>query len=57
MIKKIKMRLQITKESGLFHDTRRDVRILCQCINKLEDKINELIEANNELQEKLKNKE
>lgn len=38
---------------NLIHDSRADVRALMQCFNILAGKVNELVIANNELQQKL----
>jgi len=55
MIAKLKMTLIRVSEGGLFHDTRKDVRLLASCINELRKKLNEVIDENNELKETVKN--
>ena len=56
-IKKITLRLKRVGESGLFHDSRADVRLISKFVNELTDKLNEVIDENNTLKseiEKLK---
>jgi len=57
MIPKLKMSLIRVSESGLFHDSRKDVRLLAACINELRKKLNEVIEHNNKLQKIIEAKE
>lgn len=51
-IKKIDLRIRRTG-GGLFHDSRADVRVLTELIETCIEKINELVIANNELQDHL----
>lgn len=46
-------KLQKSSESGLFHDSRKDVRLLTKVCNALVDKVNELVKDNNDLRKKL----
>lgn len=48
-IKKLNRRIRRTGSEGLFHDTRKDVRLLAQVFNELHDKVNELVEEINRL--------
>jgi len=48
-MEKIKLRVVKSSETGLFHDTRGDVRKLSQVVNTLIDKVNELVDENNRL--------
>jgi hypothetical protein len=48
-MKKIKQKLIRTSESGLFHDSRKDVRLISQVVNNLIDTVNELIDENEKL--------
>lgn len=43
-MKKLNIRLIKTNESGIFHDSRRDIKTLMNVFNKLHDKVNELID-------------
>lgn len=38
---------------GILHDSRKDVRTLARMINILLEKVNGLVEANNNLEEKI----
>lgn len=49
MIKRIKSRIKQSDNSGLFHDSRGDVRALTKMCNELIDKVNELTDKINEL--------
>jgi len=40
-------------ENGIFHDSRKDIRLLGGVINRMAAKIDELVEANNELTKQL----
>jgi len=56
---KLKLPLRRTSEPGLFHDSRADVKLLMRVVNAIHDKVNELIDENEELKEQielLKNK-
>jgi len=44
MANKITKKLKRMGESGLFHDSRADVRLIAKYCNSLVDKINELID-------------
>lgn len=55
MIKKLNLSLRRTSETGLFHDSRKDARLLMDFCNKMSDKIDELIEANNKLESEIQN--
>jgi predicted transcriptional regulator len=52
MIKKIKTKLRINQESGIFHDSRKDSRTLMKACNELIDKVNELADKINNLEKK-----
>jgi len=45
----IDIKLRPSGGSGIFHDSREDVRRIAKVVNLLIDKMNELIEENNEL--------
>jgi hypothetical protein len=49
MIQKLNTKLRNTQESGVFHDSRADSRILIEVFNILHDKINEVIDELNKL--------
>lgn len=55
-IEKIKLRIIKPDDTGMFHDSRKDSRTLGKAINMLIDKVNELVEANNQLQQLQNNK-
>ena len=42
-------RLRRSRESGLFHDSRQDARVLATMCNILTDKVNELVDEVNAL--------
>ena len=46
---KIKIKVKRSSESGIFHDSRKDIMILGEIVNLLIDKVNELIDENNKL--------
>ena len=46
--------LKISEDRGIFHDSRKDARLFAQMINICLDKINELQEKDEKLQEKVK---
>jgi|CXWK01.1.fsa_nt_gi hypothetical protein len=48
-MEKIKTKLVKASETGLFHDSRGDVRKLAKVVNMLVDKVNELVDENNRL--------
>lgn len=49
-IERLSSNLKLQRSGGgLFHDTRKDVVTLASVINKLHDKINELVEDVNRL--------
>lgn len=52
---KIKLKIKKSSDSGIFHASRKDVRILGEVVNLLIDKVNELIEENNKLKTKAPN--
>lgn len=55
-MKQLNLNLRITG-GGIFHDSRADSRLLMQCINKIVQKLNEVVDENNNLKteiEKLK---
>lgn len=56
MANPIKVRLNGTGEPGLFHDSRKDVKIIAKVVNMLIDKVNELIEENNRLRKMIEPK-
>lgn len=43
-----------SSEVGIFHDSRKDIRLLGGIINKMCAKIDELVEANNKLSNEVK---
>ena len=49
ILKKLKIKLKKPSSSGVFHDTRGDVRRLAEVCNILIDKCNELVEEVNQL--------
>lgn len=51
-MEKLNIRLKRTTDSGLFHDSRGDARLLMN-INELYDKLNELIEENELIKEEI----
>lgn len=51
---RIKVKVKSSEESGLFHDSRKDIRTLSKVVNLLIDKVNELINENNRLRKTLK---
>lgn len=51
MISKLKINIVRTSDSGIFHDSRKDIRTLASCINQLVSKVNELVDENNKLKE------
>jgi len=53
-MKKLYLKLRKTSDSGLFHDSRKDSRLLMQSINLIVEKLNEVIEENNKLKEIIK---
>lgn len=55
---KINKRIAKPDSIGIFHDTRKDAKVIRDVLNMLISKIDELVESNNYLQnqvEKLKN--
>ena len=52
-ITKLDIKLRKTSDSGIFHDSRKDIRTLGSCITALISKVNELVEINNQLSEAL----
>lgn len=50
MIEKMKTKINDSKERGILHDTRGDVKILGEVCNELIEKVNELTEKVNELE-------
>lgn len=50
-IKIITWSIRKSQNLGIFHDSREDVRTLTECVLALKDKINELINVVNVLQE------
>jgi len=55
-MEKLKLNLRITSDRGIFHDSRADSRLLMKCINKIVEKLNEVIDENNKLKEIIKTK-
>jgi len=53
MIKKLKLKLRKSNESGLFHDSRKDINTLMKVYNEMHDKINELINEVNNIKHEL----
>lgn len=53
MIQRLKLSLKRVGEPGLFHDSRKDVRLLAKCINEITSKLNEVIDDNNKLRQQL----
>lgn len=53
-MKKLDLKLRKNSDGGLFHDSRKDSRLLMQCINLIVDKLNEVIDENNKLKEIIK---
>lgn len=49
MIEPLKIKVRRANNSGIFHDSREDVRRLGEALNKAIDKINELTESVNKL--------
>lgn len=52
MIKKIKIKIRRSDDSGLFHNSRLDTETLRKVCNELIDKVNELTEEVNNLKQK-----
>ena len=52
MIKKLKQKLKTYLGNGIFHDFRADANTIADYCNVLTNKINELVDAVNELQSK-----
>ena len=52
-IERIVWGLKKPDEFGLFHDSRSDVKTLAKCIILLRDKVNELIDKNNDLEKEI----
>ncbi|MGN0598666.1 MAG: hypothetical protein ACI4JK_02125 [Oscillospiraceae bacterium] len=50
MIEKLKHKIKINLGNGIFHDSRADVNALAEYCEALTKKINELVDAVNELQ-------
>ena len=50
MVDRIKTRIKRSNSTGLFHDSREDVRWLGAVCNELIDKVNELVDKVNELE-------
>jgi hypothetical protein len=50
MIGKIKIRLSKSQNTGLFHDSRSDVREISKVCNLLIDKVNELTDKINQME-------
>lgn len=53
-MKKIKQKLTITTDRGLFHDSRKDVRLLSKVINEIIDNNNAMIDEINKLKKFIK---
>lgn len=53
MIKPLNIRLRKPDETGIFHDSRHDVKVLSEACNILIDKVNELTNKVNELETQL----
>ena len=54
MIKEITKRLRRSGNTGLFHDSRKDVLTITEHNNILQDKINELVSAVNRQDKEIK---
>lgn len=54
MADKLNLNLRKVAEPGIFHDSRKDARLLAECINKIVKKLNEVIEENETLSKQLK---
>lgn len=52
-MEKLDFKIKPSSESGLFHDSRKDIRLIAQVVNKLIETVNELIEENNKLKKDL----
>lgn len=48
-MKKLNIKIQKPSTSGIFHDTRADAKIIRDVLNKMLDKIDELVEEVNKL--------
>lgn len=53
MIAKIRERLKRVGESGMFHDSRSDVRTISRYVNQIADKLDEVIDENNKLKSEI----
>ena len=53
MIEKLRCKLNKPNTSGMFHDSRADSKIFMQVFNLMHDKVNELIDENRHLKEKV----
>jgi hypothetical protein len=51
-IKKIKTRIRLSGDVGLFHNSRHDILALSKVCNELIDKVNELTDKVNELEKR-----
>lgn len=54
MIQKLNLKLRPSSERGIFHDSRKDAQLMIKVINRMSDKIDELVESNNILREEIK---
>ena len=52
-MKKLDLNLRRTSGRGVFHDSRADSRLLMKCMNTIVEKLNEVIEENNKLKDKV----
>lgn len=52
-MKKLDLLLKRTGEPGLLHNSRKDVVLLMEVINAIHNKVNELIDENEELKEQI----
>lgn len=53
-MQKLNLKLKQSANTGIFHDSRADSKLLMKSINLIVDKLNEVIEENNKLKEIIK---
>jgi hypothetical protein len=54
-MEKLNLKLKRTSDTGIFHDSRADSRLIIKCVNTIVSKLNEVIEENNELKKEISN--
>ena len=54
MINKLKLVFRTNLNNGLIHNSRQDVDTLCNALEKTHDKINELVDVVNRLDNEIK---